>query len=78
MTPFRQISIKSHIGHKIWCVYIFIYKLHDQTRDRARDQTSWSDEFVIKLPLLLLHRIAVFQEISFVSRQVEITCVEGS
>ena len=29
-----------------YTVKIFIYKLHDLTRDRARDETSLSDEFV--------------------------------
>ena len=44
MTPFRQIFIKSHIDQKICDIYTFIYKLHGQTRDRARDETSWSRE----------------------------------
>ena len=52
-------------------MYIFIYKLHDQTRDRARDQTCEVMSLCAiedQLPLLLLHRIAVFKKIPFVSR----------
>ena len=45
MTPFnRQIFVRCHIDQKLKFEIHWFYKLHEQTRHRARDQILWSDE----------------------------------
>ena len=72
MAAFRKIFTRSHIDQKILDIYIFIYKIHDQTQNRARDQTcgvmslcAIEDKTYV---VVVASYCSVCQEIPFVSR----------